>query len=30
MAHIFLIYILKCGIPKLGIYEEIIKKVLNK
>ncbi len=30
MAHIFLIHILKFGILKLGIYEEIIKNVLNK
>ncbi len=29
-AHIFLIHILKFGVPKLGIYEEIIKNVLNK
>ncbi len=32
MAHIFLIHILKFGIPKLGMYKEIyiIKNVLNK
>ncbi len=30
MAHIFLINILKFGVPKLGIYEEIIKNVLTK
>ncbi len=29
MAHIFLIHILKFGIAKLGIYEEIIKNVSN-
>ncbi len=29
MAHIFLIHNLKFGVPKLGIYEEIIKNVLN-
>ena len=26
----FLIHILKYGVPKLGIYEEIIKNMLNK
>ncbi len=30
MAHIFLIHILKFGVPRLGIYEEIIKNVSNK
>ncbi len=30
MAHIFLIHILKFGFPKLGIYEDIIKNVLDK
>ncbi len=30
MAYIFLIHILKFGIPNLGIYEEIIKNVSNK
>ena len=30
MAHIFLIHILKFGVPNLGIYEEIIKNVSNK
>ncbi len=30
MAHISLIHILKFGILKLDIYEEIIKNVLNK
>ncbi len=29
-AHIFLIHILKFGVPKFGIYEEIIKNVSNK
>ncbi len=29
MAHIFLTHILTFGVPKLGIYEEIIKDVSN-
>ncbi len=29
MAYIYLIHILKFGVPKLGIYEEIIKNVSN-
>ncbi len=30
LAHIFLIHILNFGVPKLGIYGEIIKNVSNK
>ena len=30
MADIIRIHILKFGVPKLGIYEEMIKNVLNK
>ncbi len=29
MANIFLIHILKFGVPKSGIYQEIIKNVSN-